>query len=108
MGVCKVSDEQSAQRPISTIAADIKRLWGTKVYFGAKPYIDAMLCMSTREDMYGADSADDIILRFLGNASAFRGEKAKTLKLELAHHLSPAYRAQNVKKYQTKPAKPQR
>lgn len=62
MGVCKVSDEQSAQRPISMIAANI----------------DAMLCMSTREDMYGVDSAQT---SFSGSLVTHRRSKGRKPRL---------------------------
>lgn len=93
-------------RPISAIAADIKRTW-KKMYFGAVPYVDAMLTLSVRGDRYGMDSSDDILLRFFSNASAFRGDEAKALKYELAQHVSPAYQKDLLKKYKpSKPSKP--
>lgn len=92
----------SELRPICRIAADIKRQWGTKMYFGAVPYVNAMLCLNTNADMYGLDSADDILLHFFSNASAFRGDDAKKLKYELAQHLSPAYAKDMLKKYRPK------
>ena len=45
------------KRPIYTIAAEIKKVWGAKVYFGAKPYLDAMTTLSEPTDMYIHDSA---------------------------------------------------
>jgi len=89
-------------RPISAIAADIKRKWGPKIYFGAKPYVDAMLTLSVRGDNYGLDSSDDILLRFFSNASAFRGDEAKALKYELAHHLPEKYHKEFFGKYKPK------
>lgn len=96
-----MNDDQTQHRPICRIAADIRRKWGAKVYFGAVPYLDAMRSLSTNADAYGLDSADDILLHFFCNASAFRGEDAKALKWELAQHLSPAY-ASIAKKYKPK------
>ncbi len=72
-----------ANRTISLIARDIRKEWGAKVNFAAKPYLEAMFSLSDATDNYGFDSAKSIILRFLGNASGFRGEKAKALKAEL-------------------------
>ncbi len=86
-------------RPIYQIAADIKRKWGTKMYFGAVPYVDAMLTLSVRGDRYVCDTSDDILLRFFANASAFRGDEARALKFELAQHVSPAYQKDLLKKY---------
>lgn len=70
------------KRQISDIASDIYSAW-PNVYFGAKPYLSAMLSLSTVNDNYGMDSARSIINYFLGNASTFRGEEAKRLKNEL-------------------------
>lgn len=72
-----------ANRPISEIAQEIKKEWGGKTYFGAVPYLDAMLYLTDKNCKYGYDSASSIVNYFLANASTFRGEKAKALKLEL-------------------------
>ena len=69
-------------RSISEIAKDIKRNWA-KPYFGAVPYLEAMLCLNGPDDSYGMDSARSICNYFLCNASTFRGPIAKTLKNEL-------------------------
>jgi hypothetical protein len=69
-------------RPIYAIAADIKRSW-PKVNYAAKPHLDAMFSLGTIHDAYYMDSGKDIVLRFLANASTFRGEDAKRLKAEL-------------------------
>ena len=74
------------KRPIHAIARDIKREW-KNVYFGAVPYLDAMLDLSSSADNYGADSGQEIVLYFLSNANAFRGPKAKSLKAELKEHM---------------------
>ena len=71
------------QRKVYEIAQEIRKDWGSKVNFAAKPYLAAMLSISNKKDMYGADSADSIILYFLSNASSYRGETAKRLKAEL-------------------------
>lgn len=78
----KVSNT-TTQRPIYVIAQEIRRDWGAKVNFAAKPYLAAMLTLTNKKDMYGCDSADTIILYFLSNASGYRGETAKRLKAEL-------------------------
>lgn len=74
---------QSENRTLSAIARDIRKDWGAKVNYAARPYLDAMLCMDSVNDNYGFDSGRSIVLYFLGNASTYRGEKAKALKLEL-------------------------
>jgi hypothetical protein len=73
----------TTQRKVYQIAQDIHKDWGSKVNFAAKPYLAAMLSIESKKDMYGADSADSIILYFLSNASSYRGETAKRLKAEL-------------------------
>jgi len=69
-------------RPINEIAMEIRKEWKT-VYFGVVPYLDAMSCLSSPTDKYGFDSAKSIILYFLSNASAWKGDKAKSIKSEL-------------------------
>jgi hypothetical protein len=69
-------------RPLSTIAADIRKAW-PKVNYAAVPYLDAMSELNSIDDMYYADSARSIVLYFLANANSFRGEAAKALKAEL-------------------------
>lgn len=72
----------TTNRPIHEIAFEIKSLW-KNVYFGAAPYLSAMLRLSSVEDMYGYDSAKSIILYFLSNASTWRGDDARRIKAEL-------------------------
>ena len=70
-------------RPLYEIAADIRKDWGAKVNFAAKPYLDAMASLTSINDNYGWDSGKTIVLYFLGNASSWRGETAKAIKKEL-------------------------
>lgn len=70
-------------RLISDIAKDIRAEWGAKVNYAAKPYLDAMLYIGGPCGTCGLDSAQDVVLRFLCNASSFRGERARELKREL-------------------------
>jgi len=77
-----VIDLKPTARPLSTIAAEIRRDW-TKPYFGAVPYLAAMSTLDSISDNYGADSAKSIVLYFLSNASTWRGETAKRVKSEL-------------------------
>lgn len=76
-------------RSISQIAEEIKRSW-SRPYFGAVPYLNAMLSLESASDHYGADGARSIINYFLANASTFRGSEAKVLKAELKAHLKRA------------------
>jgi hypothetical protein len=74
-------------RTISQIAAEISKDWKATakngIYFGAKPYLDAMYSLNEPTDRYGMDSAKSIVLYFLSNATTYRGAKAKELKQEL-------------------------
>lgn len=69
-------------RDLSTIAYEIKRTW-KNVYFGAVPYLDAMMTLSSIDQNYGMDSAKSIVNYFLANASSYRGEDARRIKKEL-------------------------
>jgi hypothetical protein len=70
-------------RSLSEICRDIRNDWGSKMYFGAKPYFQAMQTMNNVSDSYGMDSGKSIVLYFLSNASTWRGEVAKKCKAEL-------------------------
>lgn len=73
-------------RPLYLIAREIRADWSTRgkgVNYAAKPYLDAMLELDQITDRYIMDSARDIVLRFLGNASSWRGDKAREIKAEL-------------------------
>jgi hypothetical protein len=74
-------------RSISEIASDIKRSW-SRPYFGAVPYLNAMLSLGSASDSYGMDDGRSIVNYFLCNASTFRGPEAKALKSELRKALS--------------------
>ena len=69
-------------RNIADIALEINADW-KKPYFGAVPYLEAMYRLDKVTDNYYQDSAESIILYFLANASTWRGEVAKAIKLEL-------------------------
>ena len=70
-------------RPLSEIAREIRKSWGSKIYFGAKPYLSAMLSLNSIKDKYGCDSAEMIVRYFLSNASSWRGDDARRIKKEL-------------------------
>lgn len=69
-------------RSISNIALDIKVTW-LKPYFGAVPYLKAMMDLDKITDNYGADSARSVVMYFLSNAQTFHGPEARRLKDEL-------------------------
>lgn len=63
-------------RTIEAIGRDIAQTWKNPNPY-ARPYIHYMI------DAWGVDSPRDAALRFLCNASGWRGEDAKRLKAEL-------------------------
>lgn len=69
-------------RPLYEIAQEIKKDW-KNVYFGAKPYLSAMMCLDSIDSNYGMDSAKSIVCYFLANACQWKGEKAREIKKEL-------------------------
>ena len=73
---------QTIKRPVYKIAEEILNDW-TAPYFGARPYLAAMLTINNEHEQYGQDSAKTVILYFLSNATTYRGSKAKELKKEL-------------------------
>jgi len=70
-------------RPLHEIAREISMDWGLKINYAAQPYLNAMAALNEITDMYGYDSAEEIVLRFLGNATSWRGETARRVKAEL-------------------------
>lgn len=70
-------------RPLCEIAKEIHSDWGKKTYFGAKPYISAMMSLNSIDDKYMFDDARSIVSYFLANAGTWRGETAKRIKAEL-------------------------
>lgn len=69
-------------RSLSTIATEIKKDW-KNVYFGAKPYLEAMAALDKVTDSYYQDTGASVVRYFLVNASRWRGETAKRVKAEL-------------------------
>jgi len=69
-------------RPLYEIAKEIKTDW-TKVNYGAAPYLQAMASLNSINDNYYEDSAKSVVAYFLSNATTWRGETAKRVKLEL-------------------------
>ena len=69
-------------RKIHEIASEILQDW-KKPYFGAIPYIEAMLQLNTIHDYYYLDTAESVVIYFLANAQTWRGETAKRIKAEL-------------------------
>ena len=70
-------------RPIEVIANEIRKDWGAKVNYAARPYLQAMYGLNSISDNYGCDSAKSVIAYFLSNASTWQGETARRIKKEL-------------------------
>lgn len=75
-------------RPLDTIAAEIHADWGSKLSPHAKPYVDAMYHLTSINDKYIHDDGRDVVLRFLVNASYWKGETARRIKAELKDMLT--------------------
>jgi hypothetical protein len=69
-------------RPLYVIAKDIRQDW-EHPYFGAVPYLNAMMVLREITDNYLYDTARSIVNYFLANASSWRGPKAREIKAEL-------------------------
>jgi len=69
-------------RPLFRIAREIRKDW-KNVYFGAEPYLNAMLTLDSINDDYLFDSGKEIVLRFIGQSGTWRGETARRVKAEL-------------------------
>jgi hypothetical protein len=73
---------------LQEIAIVIENTWKnakgeSTINFAAKPYLDALHALNGMGDNYGAENSKGIVLYFLANASAYRGEQAKIVKAEL-------------------------
>lgn len=74
------------ERTLNQIAKEIRMNWN-KVNYGAEPYLSAMSSLNSIHDKYYMDDAKTIVLYFLSNAGAWKGDKAKEIKLELKQML---------------------
>lgn len=68
--------------PIAQIADIIRKDWKNLSPY-AQPYLEAMFTLSSIDDQYGLGSGKEVVLRFLCNASGWRGEVARLVKAEL-------------------------
>lgn len=71
-------------RTFREIAIEIKSLWGNVSPY-AMPYLNAMLELPTSDPSanYGVEQASEQVMRFLANASGWRGSDARRIKAEL-------------------------
>jgi hypothetical protein len=69
-------------RSLNAIATEIGEKW-LKINYAAKPYWEAMFSLKHINDVYGCETGKVIVLYFLSNATTWKGEDAKRIKLEL-------------------------
>ena len=74
--------ETKTTRNLYVIANDIIEHW-PRPYFGAVPYIRAMLTLSDLDDNYGYDDARSILTYFIANSRTWRGPEARRIKQEI-------------------------
>jgi len=76
-------------RSIGEIARDIMASpwYRSNASIYARDYIQAMRYLTGIEDSYGLDSAYSVINYALANMTTFRGDLARSVKLELKAHL---------------------
>ena len=79
-------------RSIEVIANEIRRDWGVKTNYAARPYLQAMYGLNSISDNYLCDSASEIIARFLNNANTWHGTTARRIKDELKAMLKIRYK----------------
>jgi hypothetical protein len=77
-----MTQSNTTPRPLATIAREIRTDWPNP-YFGAVPYLGAMLSLQSINDAYGLDTARSIVQYFLANAKTWRGDTARRIKAEL-------------------------
>lgn len=79
-----ISNSQvKAVRTLPELCREIRKDWGSKMYFGAVPYFKAMETLNNVGENYGMDSGKSIVLYFLANAQTWKGPIAKQVKIEL-------------------------
>lgn len=77
------TNQTSIHRPLFEIARDIDSNWKPEIYFGARPYLNAMYSLDRLSDRYGCDTGESVVRYFLANAQTWKGQEARAIKLEL-------------------------
>ena len=72
--------------PLNEMARMIMRDW-KPMYFGAVPYVQAMLSLENLSSKYIAEDGRTIVAYFLGNAQTWKGPVARAVKAELKRRL---------------------
>lgn len=70
-------------RSLETITNEITDNWKGWFNKPAAPYLRAMRELNKITDNYGSETAREIVLRFLCNATHWRGDIARRVKAEL-------------------------
>ncbi len=71
-------DDTPLRQLAESIAIDWKNVW-----FGARPYLDAMLMLDRIDQDFGLGSGREIVIYFLANAQMYKGENGRRVKVEL-------------------------
>lgn len=74
--------QQVKTAPLSQLADLARRHW-KPMFYGAVPYVNALLQCPTINSTYGIESAEHLVLAFLANARTWRGPIARVVKAEL-------------------------
>jgi hypothetical protein len=77
---------QAARRPLSAVAAQIRREVGDRVPVPARVFLDALAMMRSGDDPFGSVSGHAVVSSFLDHAAPHLGE---ALVAELSAHLVP-------------------
>lgn len=71
---------------LQSLARIIRADW-RDVNYAAKPYLRAMAELDSIDQAYGGDTAESVVIYFLGNAKSWRGDVARAVKAELKGRL---------------------
>lgn len=77
---------QAARRPLSALAAQIRREVGDRVPVPARVFLDALAMMRSGDEPFGSVSGHAVVSSFLDHAAPHLGE---ALVAELSAHLAP-------------------
>jgi hypothetical protein len=79
---------KTSPRSLSTIASEIRKDWKAQTKDGKIPepalaYLNPMSTLDSIDDRYMFDSGRSVVAYFLGNATTWKGDKAREIKKEL-------------------------
>lgn len=89
----RIKLNEEATRPLHVIAREIlthlsaqlaaRKKPGPDPFYGARPYLDAMLSMGSIEDNYFGDSGTSVVIYCVSNLTPWKGPDARRIKAEL-------------------------